>query len=316
MESATSTDGASSSRHILPTSQSIPSSKPPPVDNQKTSTSTTLAMFTCFPDLPTELRLIIWRYSACLDPKNIVLDAKSVLYHYTSTDESIPTRRMGIVPDSAKIFVWYRATSNALSPPALLHVSSEARTIAFEFYRPEKSTERFQGSFNTPYRGSYQCCVWVNWFADTLLLERNRRASGLLAASYPLVLDHISKVARELPKHSLQVAFSGAFANDKWLAGSSILELIKTVIIYGKEFEYFQFQYSPWERKFILAPFSEELDELEVPKTLQKLTLLDVTGQKGKLISEFDRLPADAKGETVGSKLRDMQLMLLKIDCS
>ncbi|CAG8961031.1 hypothetical protein HYFRA_00002571 [Hymenoscyphus fraxineus] len=277
-------------------------------------------MFTCFPQLPSELRMRIWRYSACVDPKNILLEAKSTHYHDASTDKPIFIKPNDVVPDSAKIFVSYRASSNALSPPALLHVSREARTIALEFYRPEESTKRFHGSFNTPHHGSYERCVWVNWVTDTLLLERDREASGENEIRYQLVSHHISKVARQLPKHSLQVAFSADFADHEWFARSPILELIKTVIIYGKENP----SSSPsWDRNFILAPFEASLDGVvllippfERAGEMREYVLSGVTRVKNRLISEFDQLPADAKGETAGSKVRDMQLMFLKVEPS
>ncbi|KAH8586284.1 hypothetical protein B0O99DRAFT_678881 [Bisporella sp. PMI_857] len=90
-----------------------------------------LSQFTCFPELPTELRLKIWGFAAC-HPRSINIWSSDF-----GKKIGIPLRANE--DDETDFVIWKLCSKTA--PPTILSVCSESRTEALKYYRLEFGTE-------------------------------------------------------------------------------------------------------------------------------------------------------------------------------
>ncbi|CAG8973120.1 hypothetical protein HYALB_00007597 [Hymenoscyphus albidus] len=98
-----------------------------------------MPVFSCFPNIPKEIRLNIWELVACGDPKTV--DIWAHLKLGITSDELTWSQ---YVPEE---YLKYMTLSQAKNVPPILHVCHEARTIGLKFYTPEVETK---GAFNLP----------------------------------------------------------------------------------------------------------------------------------------------------------------------
>lgn len=171
---------ATADQPSLPTTLSHSPSKDMSTEDHnacKSSTeATTLTTFTCFPLLPVELRLKIWGYVACCEPKVIDITPNQIFYLDSATGKYCTWDSSQVnhppLPDS-KIFICYETYSRARThPPQFLHVSRKSRNIGFEFYHPRTTTQRILGCFNVSVNhpgipNGSQTSIWVNWTTNT-----------------------------------------------------------------------------------------------------------------------------------------------------
>lgn len=253
-----------------------PATSPSPSLLAEEHNTTTLTTFECFPKLPLELRLEIWGFFACCNPEMIVVYPKYV---------------GSIGPRKERILFYYNRVSEAPQPPSILHVSSEARAVGFEFYRPEKTSETIMG-FNVPKSGRGLHCIWVNWTVDTLLIGLVYEGDPRTTTNF--IVEHVSKVIETLPKGKVQVAFQ--YSHSKYL--QNLVDHVDEIIIYAEEWPW----NLRWKRRLKLINFDggpfEESNRCRVPSML-----LDET--KNYFDTQW------GKGETNGSKVPNIKLRLL-----
>ncbi|KAI9744169.1 MAG: hypothetical protein M1818_002321 [Claussenomyces sp. TS43310] len=139
--------------------------------------------FTCFEDLPPELRLKVWAY-ALPDPCVITL-------HYLSAARAAaaappPPRTPPDEPPSALI----TAVTASRPVPALLHVCSEARELALQFYCRAFSTNPLR-----PHTPGGLARVWIDFQVDAIHLE----------SEAPYIFLQYSQALRESDRRRIRV---------------------------------------------------------------------------------------------------------------
>ena len=125
-------------------------------------------VFTCFPNLPKELRLLVWELT-CFQTRTI--DLRMELR--TKMKRRFPKVR---TDRYIRPYSWY---SNCL-PPAVLQVDRESRAEALKWYKLEFGVYYHHHKFTTP------ATVYINWQADRIFLTGLHQAGvgRLTAAQY------------------------------------------------------------------------------------------------------------------------------------
>lgn len=131
----------------------------------------TLSTFTCFPSLPKELQLKIWRLAALL-PRDL-----TVFVHLLGWE------MRDFFPG-----IWY--TSHQL--PAVLHICSDSRQIGLEYFDSH--------GFDTKYvtregvKIDIRCRIYVNWISDRIIFVNIPEEMGVLCYGSSLLFHGIRDV--------------------------------------------------------------------------------------------------------------------------
>lgn len=178
--------------------------------------STPLATFTCFPALPTELRLAIWALS-CQIPRNVdvwVRSARNITFPHDDAVKKARAERSLKIPTPYGRKLVYK--SHAGTIPPILHTSSESRLVALEHYSPLGSSHKEDislDSHDSDY-GEYIIPpeLYFNSATDVLVVPTYKRPGP------PMVMKHvlhnqghtIRKVAIEPGEFFSEVFFGGS----------------------------------------------------------------------------------------------------------
>ncbi len=140
-------------------------SKPASPDTETTQPTSTTPHVIDFPEfgtLPVELRLKIWKFAACDNPRTIIFSTK--------------------YPESSDGFSMKHVPSGDLAMPAVLQVNHEARDVALTFYK-QPFTKLFSGRpvyFNFDVDAlkivSWEATLlFYKWSSDISNMEKGRR---------------------------------------------------------------------------------------------------------------------------------------------
>jgi 2EXR family len=133
-----------------PTEPRDPTQQPTSTTATSNDTNSLAAEFTCFPKLPIEMRLKIWKCAANI-PRNVDLWIGAAYSNMSMWGVGSPSHEY--------IF----STS---SPPAILHICRESRHEGLSNYALAFGTEYSVGRN----RVTEEATVYVNWEADTICL--------------------------------------------------------------------------------------------------------------------------------------------------
>lgn len=108
-----------------------------------TDTAPQECTFTCFPNLPTELRLTIWHYASSI-PRNI---------------------DVWLLQHSTKYYKKAQGYGTTCRPPPILHANQESRAVGLEHYELSFSTKVFVRGQGVVIPRT----IYVNWTSDVIV---------------------------------------------------------------------------------------------------------------------------------------------------
>lgn len=234
--------------------------------------------------IPFVVRLKIWEFFACCDPKVIPIQPEIEYYYQPTTGDYKPWDGWPDIPaHSTKMFICYNKASQRrpkdFQAPAILHTTSEARAVGFKYYTPERTCEKFLACFNVPapieIKGipeEHKTPIWVNWAVDTLVVRelRTRIQWGDDQVERQMV-HKILKIVDTLPRGTLRVIFPAILDHALAKTPFPLLNNLDEIVLYqyAAQEKWGEACFEGWcEGSFELIPLKDVTPEDEIDQDL------------------------------------------------